>query len=96
MRPLRGSSTALTLLVGFTGDRGIAGVVGAAIAMPAVGGVTAIANSAIDSFESYPSELVEPRLQQRSDRHGRQRRAPWPTVYEQNRVIVGAQGIARP
>ena len=88
-----GSSTPLTLIAAFTGTAVVAGLVGAAIAMPAVGGVTAIANSAIDSFESYPSALTEPQLKQRSivkDANGK--RIAY--VYDENRVIVSAEDIA--
>ena len=65
----------------------VAGVVAAGVAMPAVGSVAAVTNTAIDSFEAFPTKLADPVLPQRStltDAKGR--RIAY--LFEQNRVNV--------
>ncbi len=78
----------------FTGTAVIAGVIGAAIAMPAVGGVAAITNTAINSFDSLPKSLADPVLPQRSTiRDSEGDRMAY--FYEQNRVVVPGKEIAQ-
>jgi membrane peptidoglycan carboxypeptidase len=91
--PSGSKPNALSLFAAFLGVSMIAGVVGAAIAMPAVGGVGAIANSAIESFESYPDDLTEPVLPQRSIiRTADGTRLAY--MYDENREIVAKKDIA--
>ena len=83
-----------TLLAAFTGTALVAGVVAAGVAMPAIGSVAALTNTAIDSFESYPTKLGDPVLPQRStitDSKGDTIAYLW----EQNRVSVPLDKISK-
>ncbi len=88
-----GPSGKTTLIAAFAGTAVLAGVVAAGAAMPAVGSMAAIANTAIDSFESYPTRLGDPILPQRSvitDAKGDTIAYLW----EQNRVNVPLDEIS--
>lgn len=88
-----GSSVQVRLLCTFVGTAVVAGVVAAGIAMPAVGGVSAVAKTAIESFESLPEKLGQPVLPQRStvqDSGGKTLAYFW----EENRVIVPLKKVA--
>ncbi len=89
-----GPSTRTTMLAAFVGTSLVAGVVAAGAAMPAVGSMAALANTAIDSFESYPTNLGDPVLPQRSviqDAKGNTLAYLW----EQNRVDVPINKISK-
>ena len=83
-----------TLVAAFAGMAVVAGVVAAGVAMPAVGSVAAVTNTAIDSFEAFPTKLADPVLPQRStltDAKGR--RIAY--LFEQNRVNVPIKDISK-
>lgn len=87
------SSTPLTLIAAFTGTAVVAGVLGAAIAMPAVGGVSAVVNSAVDNFKSLPRDLAAPVLPELSIvRDASGKRLAY--VYKENRTIVNLKQIS--
>jgi membrane peptidoglycan carboxypeptidase len=89
----RKSSTPLTLIAAFTGTALVAGVVGAAIAMPAVGGVGAVVNSAVENFKSLPTDLADPTLPELSViRDSSGKRLAY--FYEQNRTVVNLKQIS--
>ncbi len=88
-----GPSSRTTLIAAFAGTAVLAGVVAAGAAMPAVGSMAAIANTAIDSFNSFPTRLGDPILPQRSiitDAKGDTIAYLW----EQNRVNVPINKIS--
>ena len=83
----------LVLVVAFLVTSLIAGVFAAAIAMPTLGAASIVAKTAIDAFESFPDELSDPVLPQRSeivDANGK--RIAY--LYEQNREVVPLKKIA--
>jgi membrane peptidoglycan carboxypeptidase len=89
----RSDTGAVSVVVAFTGMAMVAGVVAAGVAMPAVGAMSAVARTAIDSFESFPNNLADPVLPQRSviiDAQGR----TMAYLYEQNRVSVPLNRIS--
>ncbi len=89
-----GPSTRTTVVAAFAGTAVVAGVVAAGAAMPAVGSMAALANTAIDSFESYPTDLGDPVLPQRSvitDAKGDTIAYLW----DQNRVSVPLEKISK-
>jgi hypothetical protein len=65
-RPSSGPGTKTTLIAAFAGTAVLGGVLAAGAAMPAVGSIAAVANTAIESFESFPTKLGDPILPQRS------------------------------
>jgi len=83
----------LVLVVAFLVTSLVAGVFAAAIAMPTLGAASILAKTAIDAFESYPKELSDPVLSQRSeivDANGK--RIAY--LYDQNREVVPLKKIA--
>ena len=54
------------ILAAFTATAVAGGVVAAGIAMPALGAAGAITNTAVASFESLPTDLADPPMQQRT------------------------------
>lgn len=82
------------LIAAFSGTAVVAGVVAAGVAMPAVGLVASVTNTAIASFESFPTNLSDPVLPQRSviqDANGK----TMAYLYEQNRVSVPLSKISK-
>lgn len=89
-----GVTTVTTLVAAFTGTAVLAGAVAAGVAMPAVGTMAAVANTAIDSFESFPTKLGDPILPQRTeilDAKGKRIAYLW----EQNRVNVPLTDVSK-
>ncbi|MAT61527.1 MAG: glycosyl transferase family 51 [Micrococcales bacterium] len=85
----------LSLLVAFLVTSVIAGVFAAGVAMPTVGAMSIAAKTAIDAFESYPTDLSDPVLPQRStitDASGKRIAYLW----EENRVSVPLKKVAQP
>ncbi len=85
----------LSLLVAFLVTSVIAGVFAAGVAMPTVGAMSIAAKTAIDAFESYPTDLSDPVLPQRStitDASGKRIAYLW----EENRVSVPLKRVAQP
>ncbi len=83
----------ISLIAAFTATSVVAGVIAAGMAIPAVGALSAVAKTAIDSFESYPTDLSEPVLPQRSiitDANGK----TMAYLYDQNRVIVPLKRVS--
>ena len=71
----------------------VAGVLVAGTALPFVGGAGVATRTAVESFESLPSQLAIPTLPQRSTILASDG-SPIATIYEQNRIEVRADQIA--
>lgn len=81
------------IVAAFTATAVVGGVLAAGVAMPAVGAVGAVTNTAVASFESLPDDLAEPVLKQRVtflDSSG----AAFASYWDENRVVVPLDAMA--
>ena len=85
---------ALALLLAFLLIAGIGGVLSAGLVMPAVAGVSAIANSTTEVFSDLPTELAEQPLSQKSTVLANDGTTVLATFYLENRIVVPLEKIA--
>jgi len=85
---------ALALLLAFLLIAGIGGVLSAGLVMPAVAGVSAVADATTEVFDDLPTELEEQPLSEKSTVLANDGTTVLATFYLENRIVVPLEQIA--